>query len=48
MNEYKLQEEIERYLNGEMSPEELMQFELLRKESTAIDTKITEHQDFTK
>ena len=48
MNEYKLQEEIERYLNGEMSPEELMQFELLRKESTAIDNKITEHQDFTK
>ena len=48
MNEYKLQEEIERYLNGEMSPEELIQFELLRKESTAIDTKVNEHQDFTK
>jgi serine protease Do len=48
MNEYKLQEEIERYLNGEMSPEELIQFELLRKDSTAIDTKVTEHQDFTK
>ncbi|WP_254060857.1 S1C family serine protease [Mucilaginibacter sp. L196] len=48
MNEYKLQEEIERYLNGEMSPEELKQFELLRKENTAIDTKVNEHQDFTK
>ena len=48
MNEYKLQEEIERYLNGEMSPEEIKQFELLRKENTAIDAKINEHQDFTR
>ena len=48
MNEYKLQEEIERYLNGEMGPEELKQFELLRKENTAIDTKVNEHQDFTR
>jgi serine protease Do len=48
MNEYKLQEDIERYLNGEMSPEERDQFELLRKESTVINNKINEHQDFTK
>jgi serine protease Do len=48
MNEYKLQEEIERYLNGEMSQEELSQFELLRKENTAVDAKINEHKDFTK
>ena len=30
MTELKLQEEIERYLNGEMSPQERKQFELLR------------------
>jgi len=48
MNEYKLQEEIERYLNGEMSPAELKQFELLRKENTTVDAKINEHKDFTK
>ena len=48
MNEYKLQEEIERYLNGEMSPEEVKQFELLRKQNTAVDNKVNDHQDFTK
>lgn len=48
MNEYKLQEEIERYLNGEMSPEEVKQFELLRKENTTVDNKVNEHQDFAK
>jgi len=39
MNDGKLLEEIERYLNGEMSPEERKQFELLRKGDTAINTK---------
>jgi serine protease Do len=48
MNEFTLQEEIERYLNGEMSQEEVKQFELLRKENTAVDAKVIEHQDFTK
>jgi len=48
MNEYKLQEEIERYLNGDMSQDEVKQFELLRKENTTVDAKVIEHRDFTR
>lgn len=48
MNDGKLLEEIERYLNGEMTPQEHKQFELLRKGDTAINAKITEHQEFAK
>ncbi len=47
MTELKLQEEIERYLNGEMSPQERKQFELLRKEDASINHKLAEHQLFT-
>ena len=47
MTELKLQEEIERYLNGEMSPQERKQFELLRKEDANINHKLAEHQLFT-
>jgi serine protease Do len=48
MNDNNLLEEIERYLNGEMSQEEHKQFELLRKQDAAINSKVTEHQGFTK
>jgi len=48
MNDGKLLEEIERYLTGEMTPQEHKQFELLRKGDTAINAKITEHQEFAK
>jgi len=48
MNDSKLLEEIERYLNGEMAPEERKQFELLRKGDTAINNKIAEHEEFAK
>ena len=48
MNDSKLLEEIERYLNGEMSPDERKQFELLRKGDTAINAKIAEHAEFVK
>jgi len=47
MTELKLQEEIERYLNGEMTAQERKQFELLRKEDAGLNDKIAEHQLFT-
>jgi len=48
MNEHKLLEEIERYLNGEMSPGERLQFEALCKQDTAIGNKLAEHRLFAK
>ena len=48
MNDSKLLEEIERYLNGEMAPQERMDFELLRKSDASINSKVAEHQEFTK
>lgn len=47
MTELKLQEEIERYLSGEMTAQERKQFELLRKEDADINNKLAEHQLFT-
>jgi serine protease Do len=46
MNEVKLQDEIERYLNGGMTVAERRAFELLRKEDASINAKVTEHDDF--
>jgi serine protease Do len=48
MNDNKLQEEIERYLNGEMNLDERRQFEVLRKQDAAVNAKIAEHQAFAK
>src|ERR1700761_8987847 len=47
MTEQKLQEEIERYLSGEMTAQERRQFEALRKEDASLNDKIAEHQLFT-
>src|SRR6187402_867897 len=47
MSENQLLDVIERYLNGDMSLEELKKFELLRKESADVDGKVVEHQVFT-
>ncbi|GAB2981902.1 hypothetical protein GCM10027049_17790 [Mucilaginibacter puniceus] len=47
MSESQLLEVIEQYLNGEMSREELREFELLRKQNADIDAKVIEHQLFT-
>lgn len=47
MSESQLLEVIEQYLNGEMSQEELKEFELLRKQNADIDAKVVEHQLFT-
>src|SRR3954470_20537135 len=47
MNDNQLLDVIERYLNGDMSIEELKKFETLRKESADVDGKVVEHQVFT-
>ncbi|MDB5131447.1 MAG: mucD 1 [Mucilaginibacter sp.] len=47
MNEYKLMEDIERYLNGEMTKEERAAFDILRKENAEVNTRVTEHKHFT-
>jgi len=46
MSDYQLLDVIERYLNGELSQEERIKFELLRKENADIDNRVTEHQQF--
>jgi serine protease Do len=43
----QLTEAIERYVNGEMSGDELARFEQYRKENAEIDQKISEHKRFT-
>lgn len=48
MNDQKLQEDIERYVDGDMSPEERKQFDLIRKGNTTINNKIAEHKAFIK
>src|SRR6185503_13696515 len=47
MSEHQLTEEIERYLNGEMTGEERARFELLRKENADLNSSITGHMQFT-
>lgn len=46
MNDNQLMEEIERYLNGEMSKEERARFELLRSRNADVDNKVTGHKQF--
>lgn len=48
MNDGKLLEEIERYLNGEMNANERKQFEMLSSSDAAIAQKIAEHKEFLK
>ncbi|MDP9048335.1 MAG: serine protease, partial [Bacteroidota bacterium] len=47
MSENKLMEEIERYLNGEMTKEDRAAFEILRKENAEVNSRVTEHKHFT-
>ncbi|MDB5157056.1 MAG: serine protease [Mucilaginibacter sp.] len=46
MSDDQLLEVIERYLNGEMKPDERKKFELLRKENAEVDGKVVEHKLF--
>ncbi len=46
MSEEQFSELIERYLNGEMSTDELARFELLRSGNAEVNNRITEHGQF--
>lgn len=47
MSDNQLFEEIERYLNGEMTKDERVRFEKLRAENGDINIKVVEHKHFT-
>lgn len=46
MNDIKILDAVERYIRGEMNPEESLQFEDLRKTNTEIDQLVVEHTLF--
>lgn len=48
MDEVAMLDTIERYLNGEMTPEEQRAFELLRSQNAQVDQAVVEHQMFLK
>ena len=46
MDDIKLLEAVERYINGQMSPDERVHFEQLRKRDQEIDLLVVEHTYF--
>ncbi|MDB5147345.1 MAG: serine protease [Mucilaginibacter sp.] len=46
MSDNQLTEFIERYFDGSMTAEERVQFDLLRKNDAAVESKVTEHLQF--
>ena len=46
MNDIQLMDAVERYIRGEMTPEERQQFESLRASSTEVDQLVVEHTQF--
>lgn len=46
MNDIKILDAVERYIRGEMNPEERLQFENLRQTNTEIDQLVVEHTLF--
>ncbi|WCT10814.1 S1 family peptidase [Mucilaginibacter jinjuensis] len=46
MNDRQLHDEIERYLNGEMSRDERSAFDVLRKNDAHVERKVNEHRQF--
>ena len=46
MDDIKIIEAVERYINGEMNPDERVYFEQLRKSSPEIDQLVVEHTFF--
>lgn len=46
MNDIKILDAVERYIKGEMNPEERLQFETLRKSNSEIDQLVVEHTLF--
>jgi len=47
MSDNELLEQIERYLNGDMTKQERAAFEILRGEDAAVNEKVVEHKHFT-
>ena len=46
MDELRLLDSVERYIRGEMNPDERVQFEQLRKSSVEVDQLVVEHTFF--
>lgn len=46
MNDIQLLDAVERYIRGEMKPDERLQFETLRKSNTEVDQLVVEHTLF--
>lgn len=46
MNDIKILDAVERYIRGEMTPDERLQFENLRKTNTEVDQLVVEHTLF--
>lgn len=46
MNDRQLHDEIERYLNGEMSRDERSAFDMLRKNDADVERQVNEHRQF--
>jgi len=46
MDELRLLDSVERYIRGEMNPDERVQFEQLRKSSAEVDQLVVEHTFF--
>ncbi|HZY39416.1 MAG TPA: serine protease [Mucilaginibacter sp.] len=47
MSDIEILEQIERYLNGEMTRQERAAFEILRNENAEVNEKVSEHKHFT-
>lgn len=47
MSDNELLEQIERYLNGDMTKQERVAFEILRNENAEVNEQVTEHKHFT-
>src|SRR5580693_4136618 len=47
MSDSEILEQIERYLNGEMTRQERAAFEILRNENAEVNEQVTEHKHFT-
>ena len=46
MDDIKILEAVERYISGQMSPDERVYFEQLRKSSPEVDQMVVEHTFF--
>ncbi len=47
MDDIKILEAVERYISGQMSPDERVHFENLRKSNSEVDQLVVEHTFFS-